>query len=146
MTAVKTGKLKLSGHVKESAFIHGGFSNWKDGTRYYSVHENSTTHKTAVEVVITLPKTTGNVGEMLSPSLVAERQLNRQFLLKITQNIRFLARQYISFRGDRDEKDSNFMQLLYMCGIVDSNLLHHPEQRSDTVGTPAHKFKMNSSK
>ena len=61
MTAVKTGKLKLSGHVKESAFIHGVFSNLKDGTRCFSVHENSTTHKTAVEVVITLPRTTGNV-------------------------------------------------------------------------------------
>ena len=112
MTAVKTGKLKLSGHVKESAFIHGVFSNLKDGTRCFSVHENSTTHKT---VVITLPRTTGNVGEMLSSSLVAERQLNRQCLLKIAQNIRFLARQCISFHGDGDEKDSNFMRC-YFCG------------------------------
>ena len=136
MTAVKTGKLKLSGNVKESAFICGGFSNWRDGTRCFSSHENSTTHKTAVEVVITLPKTTGNVGVMLSSSLEAESQMNRQCLLKIAQNIRFLARQCIPFRGDGDEKDSNFMQMLYLRALDDSNLLHHLERRSDKYTSP----------
>ena len=54
---------------------------------------------------------------------MAEKQINQQCLLKIAHNIRFLARQCISFRGDGDEDDRNFMQLIYLRGNDDSNLL-----------------------
>ena len=105
--AVKTGKLKNTGHVKESAFVYGGFCNWKDGTRCFATHESSGTHKAAVDVVITMPSSTSDVSEMLCSSLMAEKHINQQCLRKIAHNIRFLARQCISFCGDSDEKDSN---------------------------------------
>lgn len=66
MTTIKTGKMKIAGDVKDSAFIYGRFCNWKNAIRCFGSHEDSATHKTAVEVVNTLPKTTGDVGEMLS--------------------------------------------------------------------------------
>ena len=67
-------KMKIAGNVNDSAFIHNVFCNWKDRTRCFSGHENSATHKTSVdsEVVIKLPKTTGDVGEMLSSTLPAQ--------------------------------------------------------------------------
>ncbi len=83
VTALKTGKMKIAANVKDSAFIYGGFCNWKDPTRCFSSHEDSATHKAAVEVVITLPKTTGDVGEMLSSTLAAQKRINREYLLKV---------------------------------------------------------------
>ena len=43
VTAIKTGKMKITGNVKDSAFIYNGFCNWKDATRCFSGHEDSAT-------------------------------------------------------------------------------------------------------
>ena len=37
VTAIKTGKMKIAGNVKDSAFIYNGFCNWKDATRCFRV-------------------------------------------------------------------------------------------------------------
>ena len=54
-----------------------------------------TTHKTAVEMVITLPRTTGDVGEMLSSTLATEKLDSRRYLPKVAETFQFLARQGI---------------------------------------------------
>ncbi|XP_062512465.1 uncharacterized protein LOC134188285 [Corticium candelabrum] len=65
--AVKEAKMRLtSGNVKDSTFISGGFHNWKDAIPVFTSHNQTTTHKTATEVVVTLPHTTDDVGELLS--------------------------------------------------------------------------------
>ena len=46
MTAIKMGKMKIAGNVKDPAFIYNGFCNWKDATRCFSGHEDSATQKT----------------------------------------------------------------------------------------------------
>ena len=38
VTAIKTGKMKVSGNVPDSTFLSGGFSNWKDGSRCFNNH------------------------------------------------------------------------------------------------------------
>ena len=68
VTAFKTSKLKLSS------------SNVKS-------HEKSTTHKRAVESVITLPQTTRDVSELLSSAHTAEKRKSRQCLITIAENI-----------------------------------------------------------
>ena len=93
-------------------------------------------HKTAVEVMITLPKTTGSIGEMLSSTLAAEKHINRQCLLRVAQNIRFLARQGIPLRGDGDESNSNFMQLLHLRKADDPYLLTCLKRKSDRYTSP----------
>ena len=55
----------------EQTFISTGFSNWKDATTKFNKHEASQCHKEAVLKTITLPATTGNVGEMLSSACKA---------------------------------------------------------------------------
>ena len=47
---------------------------------------------------------------------------NRQCLLRILSNIRFLSRQDFAFRGDADEVDSNFVQLLKLRGQDDPRI------------------------
>ena len=98
VTAVASGKLALlTGNVKDSAFISTGFSNWKDATVSFAHCTDSATHKAAVELVITLPKTTGDVGELLSSAHAAEKESSCKCLATIAQCIRFLARRHLHY-------------------------------------------------
>ena len=55
-----------------------GFCNWKDRTIAFRNHENSLCHKEAVEkVLLTLPATTRDVGELLSSAHAREKEVNR---------------------------------------------------------------------
>ena len=66
--AVKSKKITSLG-TGDLAFVSRGYCNWKDATGEkgaFNTHQKRATHKRAVEVIFTLPATTGNVGEMLS--------------------------------------------------------------------------------
>ena len=77
--AVTTGKLSTtSGNIKDSAFIYAGFSNWKDATVAFPSHEKLDTCKKAVEMVVTLPETTQDVGELLLLAYAEEKAANWQ--------------------------------------------------------------------
>ena len=137
ITAVKMGRLTLSiGNVKDSAFVSLGFSNWKDGIAAFESHEKSTTHKRAVEGVITLPKTTRDIGKLTSSAHAAEKRKNQQCLVTIAENIRFLARQGIALRGDGDESNSNFVQLLHLRAIDQPQLNAWLERKTDKYTSP----------
>lgn len=41
-----------------------------------------------------------------------QKRENRMYLIKVLSTIKYLARQGIAFRGDKDDSDSNFVQLL----------------------------------
>ena len=69
--------------------------------------------------IVELPKTCPYVGEMLSREHATEEGQNRKCLLKIISNLKFLARQELPVRGDGDETDSNFIQLLKLRGQDD---------------------------
>ena len=60
-----------------------------------------------------------DIGETLSDFHAVEKANNRQ-MFTILQNIRYLARQGIPFRGNDDE--GNFDQLLKRCGENDSRV------------------------
>ena len=111
ISAYKQKKLKSSS--ADPAFISKGFRNWKDATISFSKHEDSSCHKEAVLLVITLPSTTRDVGECLSSALLKERASNRACFLTILRSIWYLARQGVALRGDRiGEVDGNMMQLV----------------------------------
>eukprot|EP00731_Ephydatia_muelleri_P008502 Em0004g840a len=129
--AVNEGKLSLaSGNIKDSPFVCGGFSNWKDATVAFARHEQTTTHKKAVEVLVTIPETTRDIGEMLSTAHAEGKKISGQCLVTIAENIRFLARQGIALRGDEDEKDSNFIQLLHLLAIKQPELINWMQQKT----------------
>ena len=47
----------------------------------------------------------------------------------MAENITFLARQGIALRGDEDEKDSNFIQLLHLLAIQQPELISWTKQK-----------------
>ena len=90
----------------------------------------------AVECLVTFPTSYRNVGEMLSSQYALDKQNNRDYLLKEFQNMLFLARQGIAIRGDKDESDSNFMQLLALQGIDDPMIKQNLEKKTDKYTSP----------
>ena len=97
-------------------------SRGDDATISFKTHEASASHKEALQVVMVIPSTCSDVGEMLSREHAQEKGENRQCLHRILLNIRFLSRQSLAFRGDGDKADSNFMQLLKLRGLDDPRI------------------------
>lgn len=103
--------------------VSKGFCNWKNATAQFQKHLQSSCHREAVEVVITLPATTKDIGEQLVQQHAKDKERNRKMLLKIMSSIRYLARQGLALRGDGDEEDGNFLQLLKFKGDSDPDVL-----------------------
>ena len=103
-----------------SALVSKWFSNWKDATMVVKKHEQSSCHRETVEVTITLPATTRNVGEQHQKG----KETNRRMLLKVISCIQYLARQGLVLRGDRDEQDGNFIQLQKLKGDEDEAVIN----------------------
>lgn len=74
-------------------------------------------------MLITLPATTKDIGEQLVQQHAKERECNQRMWLKIISSIRYLARQGLAPRGNGDEEDGNFFQLLKLKGEDDPGLL-----------------------
>ena len=84
----------------EAAFVSKGYCNWKDAIVAFRKHEGSDCHKSAIEAVVTLPSQCKDIEEQLSKRVASDKQDNRQRLLKVISNVRFLARQGLfSFWG-----------------------------------------------
>ena len=69
---------------------------------------------------------------MLSSSYAQEKRINRGYLLKVAQSIRFLARQGLALRGDGPEEDSsNFIQLLHLRSFDDLLIADFLKKKTD---------------
>ncbi len=131
--ADEQGKLKASS--KDLAFLRKGFTNWKDGTEGFRRHELSKCHQDAVQVMIVLPKTVRDIGETLSSAHAQSKAENRRVLLKILQNVKFLGRQGIAFRG-HDDSESNFKQLFKLRQTDNPELSAWLKKKGDTYLSP----------
>ena len=125
---------------KDAAFTTSGFSNWKRAIEKFNKHETSMSHHQAVDFVEKIPRTTMNVGNMLSSTYAQQKAENRAMLQIILSSIRFLGRQGLALRGrykDADdlkvsgEVDSNFFQLLKTRAEDNPNLLKWMEKSRD---------------
>lgn len=132
--AYKEKKLTV-GNV-DKAFILNGFFNWKDACVKLAIHEQSHCHKESVEKIVTLPSTVKDVGEMLSSEHKQEKMQRQQMLLKIISNVRFLARQALPLRGDGNEVDSNFMQLLLLSSNDNKQIKEWVQKKTDKYTSP----------
>ena len=125
--------MTAEGNIDEAFVLHG-YCNWKDASGDkggLASHESSSVHKRAVEVIETLPRTTRDIGEQPSSAHAEEKLRNCVYCLKVFQTIQFLARQGLALRGDQNDQESNFIQLMKLCGADDDNIMKHLEQHSD---------------
>ena len=120
----------------EQSFILAGFQNWKDAIAKFNKHQASRCHQLAVLKTITLPAKTRDVGEMLSSQLTKLRLERRKCFLKLLSNVRFLSRQGLPLRGDGDDTNSNFMQLISLRSEDDNHLTEWIKQKTDKYTSP----------
>ena len=113
-----------------------GFSNWKDGTMGFRSQGNGATHNKAVEVMVTFPATTRDIGEQLSSQHAPQKVKNSEALLQIMSCIRFLSRQGLAMRGDGDESDANLQQLLCMKAADNPNLADWLKRKENVYTSP----------
>ena len=110
-------------------------------TRGFSKHESSISHKEATERLITAPNTCKNIEELLDANVAKNKQINRQMLLKILQNIRYLGRQSLPLRGNWSEEEkcetnSNFRQLLLLRSEDDERMTAWLKQKTNRFDSP----------
>ena len=99
------------------AFISKGFTYCKEGRKFFKKHQRSECHRQAVEALVVLPRCTNDVGELQSAEHQTEKTRNREMMLLVLQNMRFLERQDLPLRGRDDKSGSNFTQLLCLRGV-----------------------------
>ena len=75
----------------------GCCSNWKKALEKFRKHESSHCHLEASTMSV-IWETHEDIGEMFSDTLSQEKFENRQILLKIFENVRFLCRQGLPLR------------------------------------------------
>ena len=139
VTAVRSKKLKNVPSSGDLAFIHRGYANWKDAsgkTGAFCKHESSSLHKQAIEAIYTFPRTTPDIGELLSTAHASEKEYNRKYLLKVAQYVQYLARQGLPLRGDGNENDSNFTQLLLLRANDDPKTHEYLAKKTDKYNSP----------
>lgn len=90
-----------------------GLLQLENATPAFKKYQVSKMHCEAVEAMITSPKTTSDVGELLSKAHREEKELARDMLQSILSSVRYLARQGLALRGD-DDAESNLIQLLQL--------------------------------
>ena len=83
-----------------------------------------------------LPRTTPDVGELLSTAHASEKESNRKYLQKVAQTLRYLARQGLPLRGDGGEIDSNFAQLLLLHANDDPKIREYLAKKTDKYNSP----------
>ena len=135
----KIEEIKERTNSGDLAFIHCGYANWKDAsgkTGAFCKHECSSLHKQAIEVIYTFPRTTPDIGELLSTAHASEKEYNRKYLLKVAQNVQYLARQGLPLRGDGNENDSNFTQLLLLRANDDPKIHEYLAKKTDKYNSP----------
>ena len=113
-------KLSNKNFSKAKAFTYDGFDFWNKGPERFKMHQLSVEHKEAtckVEAQKFSP-----VDEILDKQLISQRAINRKCLIKIIQNVRFMALNNIAFLGE-DKKSSKFYQLAELRGEDDMEFL-----------------------
>ena len=126
--------------------LYKSFRNWKKALEKdvgFSKHESSEAHKQANDRLFIAPKTArGDIGDLLSDTHANNKEQSKKFLLKILQNIRFLARQSLAFRGnwnyeEKNEEDSNYYQLLKLRCEDDAKLTKWLNKSTNRFTSPA---------
>ena len=96
---------------------------------------SSNCHRDSVVVPVDLSSSVKDIAEILQSESINQTEdgENRRMLLKSLSNIRFLARQSTTIRGNRDEENSNFIQLFKFSGEDDPKFAKWLEKTDNCV-------------
>ena len=107
----------LASKKREPTFTKNGLTYWKEATTAFNQYQLSAAHLEAIESLMLLPsQIQGDIGEILSHEHEEEKRINRKMFLLILEVIRFLVQQGLPMRGNDNDTEGNFIQLLSLHG------------------------------
>ena len=135
-----TKRFNMLSDVKvEEAFVKKGYYNWKNARstdKGLSTHESSRCHQQAVHYLLTVPKSMQDISLALEKNLSNVQRQNRESLLKVISSVRYLARQGLPLRGKKDDKESNFQQLLKLRAENDTVFTEWLKRKNNKYTSP----------
>ena len=127
-------KKLLLGKKLEQTFISEGFDDWKRAIEKFQKHENTDCHIEAVSKMYN--DKTNDIGEVLSNQHQKDKEENRRCLLQIVLCLRYLARQGIALRGNNNDIDGNFHQLLKLQAYKNKELNQWLDKKRGNFTSP----------
>ena len=100
----------ISKICQQQAFVVKGYDCWKNAVQRFGKHESSAFHRSAIEGLLNIEKP--SICEKISQSKQKDKQKSRIVLEKIFSSVVLLARRGLALRGDGNNEDSNFLQIL----------------------------------
>ena len=122
----KDGSLKLQKEhgakqvMWSSAWVEEGWSTWGRSRELMGKHQDSSSHRQAVSYVSRICQE-DSIGNQLTDQFSEQQRENRLALRTIIQEVQFLCRQGLAFRGRSDE-EGNFRQLVTLLGQFSTSL------------------------
>lgn len=114
--------------LRRTCLHYKWFTYWKEAITEFNQRQTSATRlEAAIESLVLFPsQIQDDVGEILSHEHEEEKRINRKMLLLILEAIIFFVRQGLPLRGDDNDVESNFIQLLHLHGkhCVPLNIHH----------------------
>lgn len=95
MYCIKHKEKLTAEHNLEDAYIKNGFRNWKKAPKTFTDHNQTKAHRAALTYESVVPKC-GDVLEVTINEMNKKRLAEIQYLLKIMDCIRYLARQVMT--------------------------------------------------
>ena len=127
-------KKLLLGKKLEQTFISEGFDDWKRAIEKFQKHEKTDCHIEAVYKMYN--DKTNDIGEVLSNQHQKDKEENRRCLLQIVLCLRYLARQGIALRGNNNDIDGNFHQLLKLQAYKNKELNQWLDKKRGNFTSP----------
>ena len=117
----RLNKTNLWSKSMEVAFTRTGFSNWKKCPCWKCLQKHKAScYVDRVALTYIETKNKQPIEAQLSEMKEKEQANNCQFMLQIIQNVQFLSRQGLVFRGNN--KEGNFDQLLKRCEQINPRI------------------------
>ena len=108
---------------------HPGFSDWKNGERNISRHENSTKHRQSITTLFIRRKDNSRVDSAIQKEYSQERHYWINVLLRAVSAIKFLAERGLAFRGSDEiigsSHNCNYIGILELISEFDPFLSSH---------------------
>lgn len=111
---------------------HPGFSDWKNGERNISRHENSTEHRQSITTLFIRRQDNSRVDRAIEKEYSQERQYWINVLPRAVSAIKFLAERGLAFRGSDEiigsSHNGNYIGILELISEFDPFLSSHVQK------------------
>ena len=120
-TTAKLKTVSIASFVKTSTIItcimtlkHRPLKHARITDKGFHPQKSSNCHQKAIQRLLKIPKSMGDISEMVKSNLTEVQSQNRAYLIKIISYLSYLTRKGLPLREHENDQDSNFKQLFFL--------------------------------